>query len=212
MCVNVVCNHFDATFWVSTDMHPDSIERVVQTPKKYIHQLSTPYSIWCTFFSFEIRWGEGKLRDKVLSPKSGPESQKWAWVPKAVFHLYFLTGTGALKIPNSKTWNLKKLKILNSVRLRTDHTWSLAHPPQMLGPTTMMPPPPPLPLTPRVSRGWNAPPQKIPPINLSHFDALPFWFHHDNNFQHCLVWGKKSHWTLNWFDNQPNHPDNQRVS
>ena len=51
---------------------------------------------------------------------------------------YFLAGTGAFKKSEFKTWNFKKkLKILNNVRLLIDHT-SLAHPPQMLGPTTMM--------------------------------------------------------------------------
>ncbi len=36
----------------------------------------------------------------------------------------------------------------------------------------------------------------ILPINLSHSDALPIWFHNDSNFQHCLVWGKNhsEHW------------------
>ena len=33
--------------------------------------------------------------------------------------------------------------------------------------------------------------------------ALPIWFHNDRNFQHSLVWGKKSLWTLNWLDNKP---------
>ena len=47
-----------------------------------------------------------------------------------------LAGTGALKKLNLKTWNLKKTKFR---KMRTDHT-SLAHPPSMLRPTTMMSP------------------------------------------------------------------------
>ena len=40
-------------------------------------------------------------------------------------------------LKNSKFKNLELKNKLNSVRLSTDHT-SLAHPPQILGPTTMM--------------------------------------------------------------------------
>ena len=36
---------------------------------KYIHQLSTPYSIWRTFFRFENGWREPKLSHKVKGPK-----------------------------------------------------------------------------------------------------------------------------------------------
>lgn len=43
---------------------------------KYIHQLSTPYSIWRTFFRFENGWREPKLSHKVKGPKRGPKSQK----------------------------------------------------------------------------------------------------------------------------------------
>ena len=43
---------------------------------KYIHQLSTPYSIWRTFLGFENGWRELKLSHKVKGPKRGPKSQK----------------------------------------------------------------------------------------------------------------------------------------
>ncbi len=43
---------------------------------KNIHQLSTPYSIWRTFFRFENGWREPKLSHKVKGPKRGPKSQK----------------------------------------------------------------------------------------------------------------------------------------
>ena len=39
-----------------------------------------------------------------------------------------------------------------------------------------------------ILRNWIQ--KKIPPIILSHSDALPIWFHNVNNFQQCLVWGK----------------------
>ena len=51
----------------------------------------------------------------------------------------------------------------------------------------------------------------ILPINLSHSDALPIWFHNDSNFQHCLVWGKNH--SEHWIDlTAPAHPRTIRES
>ena len=70
------CKSLDATFWVSTIVHPYDMERVAATPNKYTHQLPKPYSIWRAFVGFTNGWREVKLSCKVKGPISGLRSQK----------------------------------------------------------------------------------------------------------------------------------------
>ncbi len=59
--------------------------------------------------------------------------------------------------------------------------------------------------------GVEFPPQKIPPINHSHADALPIWFYNDSNVQHCPSCEVKI--TLNIeMTLQPAHPSRQSES
>ncbi len=75
--------YFDATLGVSTERHPDALERVVGTPNK-VHPptLNTITHLWYTF----------RLRNLMTGTEikeQSPWSQKRALVPKVVIDLYY---------------------------------------------------------------------------------------------------------------------------
>jgi hypothetical protein len=76
MSVNPVCKFFNATFQCLVRDLLLINEQWWDDKKKFTYFLSKPSSMLCAFFSFEIGWQDENLGVKVVSPRSGAQSDK----------------------------------------------------------------------------------------------------------------------------------------
>ena len=59
-----MCKNFDATFWVSTERHPDAIDQMIGMPKK-VHQLNLEAYIYLKYiFQLWSRMAGSEIKEQ----------------------------------------------------------------------------------------------------------------------------------------------------